>query len=112
MPGKRALEPLQGPHRCGPLAAEEEVEERHEEPDAKPLEEHHEERARKDGGKQERLLDEIRSQEREDFPELGELLEPGFHRWPVVSARDREHANGVVTNRACARRASGDRPGP
>ena len=103
MSGQRPLEPLQGPHRRRPLAAEEQVQQRHEEPDAEPLEEHDEEGAHQHGREQERLPDEIRAEEREDFPEFGELLEPGLHRWPVVygsiTSRDEPRDSGELRSR-------------
>ena len=93
MARKRALEPLERTHRRRSLAAEEQVQQRHEEPDAEALEEHHEERAREHGRQQQWLPHEIRAKEGENLPELGELLEPGFHRVLVVSTGHGQRAN-------------------
>ena len=110
MPGERALEPLQRPHRRGPLAAEEQVQQRHEEPDAEPLEEHHEERAREHGRQQERLPHEIRAEEREDLPEFGELLEPGLHRVACsINPRRRTRKPSDSARRARRVRRAADR---
>ena len=102
MAGQRSLEPLERPHGRGPVAAEEQVQQRHQEPDAEPLEEHHEEGARQHRREQERLPDEIRAEKREDFPEFGELLEPGLHRWPVVYG-----PIGVAASHGASRFAAG-----
>ena len=88
MPGQRALEPLQRAHRRGAVAAEEKVQQRHEEADAEPLEEHDEERAREDGREEQRLAHEVRAQEREDSS--------GVRR--VAGARPSQVASSIRVN--------------
>ena len=87
MPWECTLEPLQRAHRRGALAAEEQVQQRHEQAHAEALEEHHEEGAREHSREQERLPHEIRPQELEDIPEFGELLEPGFQGGARITDR-------------------------
>ena len=105
MPRDHALEPLERTHRRGPLAAEEQVQQRHEEPDAEPLEQHHEESTREHGRQQERLPHEIRAEEGEDLLEFVELLEPSFHRVLCSINRDdkrRKHIHGATDEMVAA----------
>ena len=67
-------------------------------PDAEPFEQHHEEGAREHRGQQKRLTDQKRTEKREDVPELGELLEPGLHRWPVVYGSIRSRSGSREVN--------------
>ena len=75
------------------FAAEQQVQQRHQQADAEALEQHYEQGARQDGGEHQGLMREIWAQEAEDVPKLGELLAQPLHdrgspnRWSAHSRR-------------------------
>src|SRR5205823_13939691 len=80
--GDLPRQPLQRTHRHGIGTAEQQREQRNEKAHADPFEQHHDERAGQRRKQQAPPRTEVRPELRQETPDVGRLIQPGFHRDP------------------------------